>query len=48
VRPDVEKIHGLRGEGKTDTQIAKELGMKRTTVGEVLRGRHWSQRVSEL
>lgn len=44
VRPDVEKIRGMRTEGKTDTEIAESLGMKRTTVGGVLRGTHWSVR----
>jgi hypothetical protein len=44
VRPDVERIRALRGEGKTDVVIAGEMGLRRTVVGDVLRGTHWSMR----
>jgi DNA-binding XRE family transcriptional regulator len=45
VRPDVERIRSMRMERRmTDTEIAAELGMKRATVGAVLRGTHWSVR----
>jgi hypothetical protein len=44
VRPDVERILLLRQMGKSDGLIAAELGMKRTVVGDVLRGTHWSVR----
>ena len=44
VRPDVERILLLRQMGKSDAAIAVDLGMKRTVVGDVLRGTHWSVR----
>ena len=44
VRPDVEKIKALRATGLTEAEIADNLGMKRTVVGNVLRGTHWSVR----
>jgi hypothetical protein len=44
VRPDVERIKALRATGLTDAAIADNLGLKRTVVGDVLRGTHWSVR----
>ena len=44
VKPDVEAIRMLRAQGLTDAAIATQLGLKRTTVGGVLRGTHWSVR----
>ena len=44
VRPNVEAIMALRLAAWTDTEIAKFLDMKRTTVGAVIRGTHWSVR----
>ena len=43
-RVDVERIMALRATGLTDTQIAAQMGLGRTTVGGVLRGTHWSVR----
>ena len=44
VTPDVEMIRFLWKEGLPDGLIAITLGMSRTTVGDVVRGRHWSVR----
>ena len=43
-RPDVEKIRELRELRLSDSAIAAQLGMRRTVVGDVLRGTHWSVR----
>lgn len=42
VRPDVDRLLLLRGQGYSRGEIAAEMGLRETTVGEVLRGTHWS------
>ena len=48
VKPDVDRIRALRQDGLTDAAIADQLGLKRTTVGGVLRGTHWSVRAADV
>lgn len=38
----VYQIRAMLGEGRTQTDIARDLGLHRNTVGEVARGERWS------
>ena len=44
VAPDVMRILALCKAGRNTTEIAAAMGLKRTVVGDVLRGTHWSVR----
>lgn len=44
VKPNAEEIISRHSAGETTQAIADSMGLKRTVVGDILRGTHWSVR----